>query len=282
LVFRIGHHPNNLHLTLASRWPGAFSTMKPEFVAYAEGRETGARLARGEFDISGTGSTPPILAKASGLPVVYAAASAPRPTNGAILISKTSDINAVADLKGKPIALVDGSFLSYLLAKQLEEIGLRLTDTIRQDMSPGESLAALRDNAVAAWVAMTPHLEQVLVSGEFTVLARCGTLIPNRSTFWTIENRGLTEATLEDFTGELKRLGREIANDPEKAAELLSTSGEEAERRAWTRVVSERNWQVDGADQALLREQQEEADTLFHHGDLDTKLTIYPVDKGDL
>ncbi|MDR6099968.1 sulfonate transport system substrate-binding protein [Agrobacterium larrymoorei] len=256
--------------------------MRPEFVAYDEGRETGARLAKGEFDISGTGSTPPILAKASGLPVIYAAASTPRPTNGAILVSKTSDISSVADLKGKPIALVDGSFLSYLLAKQLEDIGLRLTDIVRQDMSPNDSLAALRENSVAAWVAMTPHLEQVLVSGEFTVLARCGTLIPNRSTFWTIENRGLTKATLEDFTGELKHLGSQIAKDPEKAAELLSPFGEEAERRAWTRVVSERNWQVDAADQSLLREQQEEADTLFHHGDLDTKLTIYPVDEGDL
>lgn len=255
--------------------------MNPEFIAYAEGRETGARLAKGAFDISGTGSTPPILAKASGLPVIYAAASAPRPTNGAILISKTSKIRSVADLKGKPVALVDGSFLSYLLAKQLEEIGLRLTDTIRRDMPPGESLAALRENTVAAWVAMTPHLEQVLVSGEFTVLARCGTLIPNRSTFWTIEDRRLSSTILQDFTAELKRLGNEIASDPEKAAELLSTSGDEAERRAWTRVVSERNWQVDAADHLLLREQQEEADTLFHHGDLNTKLTIYPADEGD-
>ncbi|RWX81873.1 ABC transporter [Neorhizobium lilium] len=248
--------------------------MKPEFAAYTEGRETADRLTRGEFDIGGTGSTPPILAQAAGLSVTYAAASAPRPANGAILVSKASDIQSVGDLKGKPVALVDGSFLTYFLAKQLEEDGFRLTDVERRDIAPIASSEALRDGAVSAWVAMAPHLEQSLASGEFRVLANCGNLIPNRSQFWTIEARGLSAETLQDFAGELKLLGAQIAADPEKAAALLSAGGEEAERRAWTRVVSERNWQVITAGDALLREQQAEADTLYRHGDLVAQLTI--------
>lgn len=274
MVLRIGHHPNNLHLRLASLWPGALSSFKPEFVGYVEGRETARRLQDGEFDIGGTGSTPPILATASGLSVAYAGASAPRPTNGAIFVAKTSNIENIADLKGKPIALVDGSFLTYLLAKRLEEAGLTLGDVERLDIAPVPSRDALRDGTVAAWIAMAPHLEQSLVSGEFRVFAHCGDLIPNRSTFWTIKDRGLSGETLAAFAGELQRLGQQISADPEKAAALLSADGNEAERRAWTRIISERNWDVINADARLLREQQAEADTLFAHGDLTAKLTI--------
>ncbi len=274
MAFRIGHHPNNLHLHLASLWPGAFATMNPEFVLYHEGRDTAEKLVRGEFDIGGTGSTPPILAAASGLSVSYVAASAPRPANGAILVRKTSDIESVADLKGEAIALVDGSFLTYFLAKQLEESDLTLADIRRRDMAPGPSRDALKDGAVAAWIAMTPHLEQSLLSGEFRVLAHCGDLIPNRSLFWTIHERSLSRGVAIDFAAELERLGREITADPEKAASLLSKDGDETERRAWTRVVSGRNWQVGAVDAVLLREQQAEADTLFEHGDLPARLTI--------
>ena len=45
LAFRIGHHPNNLHLHLAALWPGAFASMNPEFIAYPEGRDTAEKLA---------------------------------------------------------------------------------------------------------------------------------------------------------------------------------------------------------------------------------------------
>ena len=274
MAFRIGHHPNNLHLRLAALWPGALASFKPEFVSYLEGRETADRLRNGEFDIGGTGSTPPILAAASGLSVAYAAASAPRPANGAVLVSKTSRIENIADLKDKPIALVDGSFLTYFLAKRLEEDGLRLTDVQRKDIAPLQSREALQDGTVAAWIAMAPHLEQSLASGEFRVLAHCGDLIPNRSVFWTIKDRGLSAETLEDFAGELQRLGQDITADPEKASALLSINGDDTERRAWTRIVSERNWQAIAADTSLLREQQAEADTLFAHGDLGIRLTI--------
>ncbi|QTG17191.1 ABC transporter substrate-binding protein (plasmid) [Agrobacterium tumefaciens] len=274
MAFRIGYHPINLHLRLASIWPGAFASFKPDFVSYVEGRETAKHLLSREFDIGGTGSTPPILAAASGISVVYAAASAPRPANGAVLVSKTSGIKSVADLKGKPVALVDGSFLTYFLAKRLEEAGLKLTDVGRRDIAPLASRDALQNGTVAAWIAMAPHLEQSLVSSEFIVLAHCGELIPNRSLFWTIKDCGLPSETLNEFANELQRLGQEITADPEKAAALLAANGGEADRRAWTRIVSERNWQVIAADERLLREQQAEADTLFTHGDLAAKLII--------
>ncbi|MEZ2223871.1 ABC transporter substrate-binding protein [Rhizobium sp. RCC_161_2] len=274
MALRIGFHPNNLHLSLASRWPGAFADFDPEFVPYQEGRETAAKLAAGIFDIGGTGSTPPILAAASGLSVTYVAGSSPRPANGAILVNRQSAIENLADLKGLAVALVDGSFLTYFLARSLEEAGFGLQDVHRHDLLPVPSRDALRSSAIDAWVAMAPHLEQSLSSGEFRVLAHCGATIPNRSTFWTIRERGLCADVIDGFASELARIGNEITSDQEKAAALLSENGTETERRAWTRVVNERDWRVVPAGDLILREQQAEADTLFRHKDLATRLEI--------
>jgi NitT/TauT family transport system substrate-binding protein/sulfonate transport system substrate-binding protein len=274
MALRIGFHPNNLHLSLASRWQGAFADLDPQFVAYSEGRDTAAKLKDGTFDIGGTGSTPPILAAAAGLSVIYAAGSAPRPANGAILVNRQSDIINIAQLEGRSVALVDGSFLTYFLAKSLEESGLQLPDVHRHDLLPVPSRDALKSGSIDAWVAMAPHLEQSLSSGEFRVLAHCGATIPNRSTFWTIRERGLSDDVIAAFAHELGRIGEEITADPEKAAAYLSENGTETERRAWTRVVSERDWRVIPANGRILREQQEEADTLFRHKDLAARIEI--------
>ena len=274
MTLKIGFHPNNLHLTLASRWPSAFARMNPQFVPYDEGRDTAALLRAGTIDIGGTGSTPPILAAACGTDVVYVAASSPRPANGAILVSRSSEIAAVADLEGASVGLVDGSFLTYFLARSIEEAGFALADVRRLDMAPASSREALKAGTIDAWVAMAPHLEQSLSSGEFRVLAHCGATIPNRSTFWTVRERGLGRAEITAITSELARIGAEIAQNPEKAAALLSENGTEIERRAWTRVVSERNWGIVAADATILREQQAEADTLFRHKDLASRLEI--------
>lgn len=275
MVIKIGYHPNNLHLRLAALWPGAFSDFNPVFVPYSEGRDTAHKLVTGEIDIGGTGSTPPIIASENDLAVIYIAASASRPTNGAILVEKTANVNCVADLKNKLIALVDGSFHTYFLAKSLENAGFELKDIQRLDILPDRSRELLRNGEIAAWVAMAPHLEQALLSDEFRVLLHCGTTIPNRSVFWTIKNRNLSEDILDNFARELSRISGEIISDPERAAALITTGADTNERRAWTRVISERNWQIIPSTPKLLHEQQEEADILLRHGAISKNVEIF-------
>lgn len=274
MVFKIGFHPNNLHLTLASRWPGAFAELNSEFIPYAEGRDTAKMLESGTIDIGGTGSTPPILAAESGLPVIYVAASAQRPANGAILVRKDSPIKTLADLKGLDIALVDGSFHTYFLAKSLEQVGLRLDDVKRHDLLASPSRDLLRSGEVRAWIAMAPHLEQALASGEFHPILHCGTTIPNRSVFWTIAQRKLPPDITQAFTQELTRISGEIIANPAQAAALLSKGSDDNERRAWTRVISERNWGILASGSTLLQEQQAEADILLRHDAISRKIDI--------
>ncbi|MBV9632403.1 MAG: ABC transporter substrate-binding protein [Xanthobacteraceae bacterium] len=266
---RIGVHPNNLHLTLAQHWPKAFADVDAEFVPYGEGRDTGPLLKRGQIDLGGTGSTPPLAAQVGGLDVQYIAASAPRPANGAILVAKGSSIRTIRDLRGCRIALLDGSFHTYLLAKVLEADGLLLKDVTRVELAPLPSAKALAQGEVGAWIAMAPHLDQALAAGTAEMLAPCGSTIPNRSLFWTLRRRALTPAVVGAFVTELARIGREITAAPERAARILvdaKLGGVDFE--TWRRALASRDWTIVAADASLIAEQQAEADTLYRHGDM--------------
>lgn len=264
---RIGVHPNNLHLRLAQLWPGAFAELDPIFVPYGEGRDTGALIHRGDIDFGGTGSTPPLEADARGLGVEYIAASAPRPANGAIFVRAESDISTVADLVGRRISLIDGSFHTYLLARSLEGHGLSLCDVERVESGTRDSLTELLERRVDAWVAMSPRLEKAIERSDLRLLVGCGAAIPNRSLFWTLRRTGLSAGELAAVAGELNRIGQEIGADPKAAARLLGAddrTGTDVD--IWERVVRSRDFTVGPIDAAVLAEQQEEADTLHRHG----------------
>jgi sulfonate transport system substrate-binding protein len=273
--FKVGVHPNNLHLFLAGRWDDAFGACDITFVSYPEGRDSARMLKDGLIDVCGTGSTPPIIAQANGLDVLYIAASAPRPANGGIVISPSSGIHGVEDLKGCRIALLDGSFHTYLLARVLETAGLRLPDVQRVELSPGASLRALGAGEVEAWVAMAPLLDQSLKAGKAKLLAACGDTIPNRSVFWTLRRRELPVDELDALVRSLIAFGEKISSQPGKAARLLADEGAgQADLAAWKKAVETRDWHIVPASAAIIAEQQAEADTLFRHGDLPEMLPL--------
>lgn len=274
-MLKIGVHPMNLHLRLAALWPGLFDRIGTEFVNYGEGRETGARIAAGELHVSGTGSTPPLISQAEGKPVVYLAASAPRPGNGALLVKPDSPVKTLSDLKGRRVALIDGSFHTYLLARSLEQAGLELKDVIRCEMSPAASRKALAAGTVDVWIAMAPLIEQTTGAGEARLLALCGSTIPNRSVFWTLADSGASDQALDAFVDGLITLGHHITAEPERAASLLAGPGAGAQDlAAWQGVIAGRDWTISPAGPALVAEQQEEADVLHGHGDFAAPLII--------
>jgi ABC-type nitrate/sulfonate/bicarbonate transport system substrate-binding protein len=275
MPLRIGTHPNNLHLTLAQHWPGAFSALDAQFVPYAEGRDTGRQLAEGHIDVGGTGSTPPITAQIAGLDVLYIAASAPRPANGGILVAKNSAIRSVKDLAGRKIALLDGSFHTYLLARVLETEGLSLKDVIRVERAPVPSRDALIAGKVDAWVAMAPLLDQAIADGGARMLVPCGATIPNRSMFWTLAQRNLAPETIEAFVKELARFAQAIAAEPDRAAQILAglkLGGVDV--AGWRKAMTGRDWSVVAADSAIIAEQQDEVDTLFRHADIPRRIEV--------
>jgi NitT/TauT family transport system substrate-binding protein/sulfonate transport system substrate-binding protein len=281
MPLRVGVHPSNLHLTLAQHWSGAFASLDVQFVSYAEGRDTGRQLVEGHIDIGGTGSTPPIISQVSGLDVLYLAASAPRPANGGILVAKNSAIRGVKDLAGKKVALLDGSFHTYLLARVLEAEGLSLRDVERVERAPVPSRDALIAGKVDAWVAMAPLLDQAIADGGARMLAPCGATIPNRSLFWTLARRNLKAETIEAFVMELSRLGEAIAVEPGRAAQILAgLKLGNVDIAGWRKAITGRDWSIVPANDAIVAEQQEEADTLFRHAEITRRIELAAATHG--
>lgn len=276
MALRLGAHPSNLHLTLARRHPELFTGLGVVWVDYPDGRSTGRLIADGAIDLGGTGSTPPILAQAEGLEVRYLAASPPRRGNGALLVMMGGSIATVADLRGRRIALIDGSFHTYLLARLLEGEGMSLRDVVRVDMAPDASGAALAGGAVDAWVAMEPHLTATLSAGSARALAADAGAIPNRSLFWTDAARAASCRTvIQEVLVRLAEVGRRIVDHPDDAAAFLVARGVGgAGAGSWSAALARRDWRLLPADAVIVAEQQAEADTLARHGDLAGRIRI--------
>ncbi|MCW2876609.1 MAG: sulfonate transporter substrate-binding protein [Sphaerisporangium sp.] len=94
---RIGVHNNNPSLFFLSRLDHVLDTFDEplELYFYADGTRTGDLLAEGAIDFGGTGSSPPLTAQAAGLPIVYAAASAPLPDDGGFVTGTGGPRDAV-------------------------------------------------------------------------------------------------------------------------------------------------------------------------------------------
>ncbi len=275
MALRVGVHPNNLHLTLAQHWKKPSSGNAITFVPYPEGRDTGQWLSEGRIDVGGTGSTPPIVSQVAGLDVLYVAASAPRPANGAILVNATSSITKLSDLTEKKIALLDGSFHTYLLARVLEQERLTLKDVKRIELQPLPSWQALDDGTVEAWIAMAPQLDQALATKRVRQLVPCGANIPNRSVFWTTGSRGLSQEQIQFFISYLADIGREISANIDKAAAILADLKiGNVDYAVWRKVLSTRDWTVVPASDDVIAEQQDEADTLFRHNELSRSIKV--------
>ncbi len=144
-------------------------------------------MAAGAVDIGSVGNAPPVFAAAGGDNLAIVGAFQANPHGSALLVPKNSPIHSVAQLKGKRIAVAQGSSADYHLLTVLKKAGLTVHDVTLDYLQPADGLAALASSHVDAWDIWSPFVEQaeaqdharLLVSGvgygspySFTVAAR--------------------------------------------------------------------------------------------------------------
>jgi sulfonate transport system substrate-binding protein len=81
----------------------------------------------------------------------------------ALLVPKGSPITSVAQLKGKRIAVAQGSSADYHLLTVLTKAGLSVHDVTLTYLQPAAGLAALSSGHVDAWDIWSPFIEQAEV-----------------------------------------------------------------------------------------------------------------------
>ncbi|WP_435971342.1 ABC transporter substrate-binding protein [Streptomyces sp. Qhu_M48] len=122
-------------------------------------------------DIGTVGNTPPVFAAGADSKISVVAATHSDSAGEAILVPKDSPLRTARDLKGRKVAVAQGSSAHFQLIASLAKAGLRLDDIQVTLLQPADALAAFTSGKVDAWAVWDPYTSQILLGGKGRVLA---------------------------------------------------------------------------------------------------------------
>ena len=160
------------------------------------------------FDICGVGNTPPVFAAGAGSKITVVAAWHGTSKGDAILVPDNSKLAGAQDLKGKSVAVAQGSSAHYQLVASLKQAGLSLSDVKVKYLQPADALAAFTSGKVDAWAVWDPYTSQILRAKQGRVLTT-GEGITNGLTFQVAAPAALKDpkkaAAIKDYLARLRR-----------------------------------------------------------------------------
>ncbi|MFI2204855.1 aliphatic sulfonate ABC transporter substrate-binding protein [Streptomyces sp. NPDC020192] len=159
-------------------------------------------------DIGGVGNTPPVFAAGAGSKISVVAAWHGTSKGDAILVPNDSKLTAPGRLKGRSIAVAQGSSAHYELIASLKAVGLSLADVKVKYLQPADALAAFTSGKVDAWAVWDPYTSQILRTRQGRVLTT-GEGITNGLTFQVAAPSALKDpkkaAVIKDYLARLRR-----------------------------------------------------------------------------
>jgi sulfonate transport system substrate-binding protein len=179
-----------------------------EWKSFTSGPPLLEALNAGAIDLGGVGNTPPLFAAAakSNLEVVAGATMGAK--GDTIVVPRDSDVRSVADLKGKKVAVAEGSSANYNLLAQLAKAGLKYSDISVQNLQPADALAAFSAGHVDAWAIWDPYTSQAELTAGARILVD-GSGLVNGMTFQAANPDSLddkaTAAAVEDYLTRLAK-----------------------------------------------------------------------------
>ena len=248
-----------------------------KWVEFPAGPQLLEGLNIGAVDVGYVGEAPPIFAQAAGAQFVYVGFDPASPRAEAILVTKDSPIRSVADLKGKKVALNKGSNVHYLLVKQLEKNGLKLSDIQPVYLAPADGRAAFESKNVDAWAIWDPFLAaaqkatgaRLLADGTPDVASNYQYYLAARD--FATRNPKVIEALFEDSVTRGIWLKKNLRQAAELIAPLQGLPVDVVE------LALQRNeFNVKPITPAIAADQQKIADTFF-----DLKLIPKAIKVGD-
>ena len=251
------------------------SGVKVEWTEFPGGPQLLEALNVGSIDIGHTGEAPPIFAQAAGAPLVYLAHEPASPASEGILVPKDSDIQSVADLKGRTVVLNKGSNVHYLLVKLLEKAGVDYQDIDVKYLPPADARAAFEKGSVDAWVIWDPFLAAAQTATGARLLAD-GTDVVSNHEFY-LASRPFAEKhpdIIETLLEEANNIDTWAKDNPTELAEMLSPQlGIDVE--SLELAAKRRTYGVQQIDEKLVEAQQQIADTFFALGLIPKEIDIH-------
>ena len=134
-----------------------------KFADFTSGPPILQALNAGSLDVGGVGNAPPVFAAAGGDQIAIVGALRNSVRDAGLLVPKVSSVTSVSQLKGKKIAVAQGSSADYHLLATLTAAGLTPHDVQLVYLQPAQGLAAFTSGSVAAWDIWPPFVEQAEV-----------------------------------------------------------------------------------------------------------------------
>jgi sulfonate transport system substrate-binding protein len=149
---------------------------KIQWSQFASGPPMLEAVSAGAVDIGEVGDTPPVFAAAANQKIKVVGAIRESGAGDSLLVPKGSPIKSVADLKGRTIAVAQGSSSNYTLVALLLRAGLKLSDVHLSYLQPSDALAAFTSGKINAWAVWDPYTAtaeqngaRILTTGENVV-----------------------------------------------------------------------------------------------------------------
>ena len=228
----------------------------------------------GSIDFGDVGEAPPIFAQAAGAPLVYAAATVPRPRLEGLLVPKDAKIQSVAELKGKRIALNKGSNVHYMLVQLLRKNGLQYSDVTPIFLPPPDARAAFEKGAVDAWAIWDPFLAAAQKTLDARLLADASGVANNRQYYFSSRDYASKNPdVLKIAIAEIDAIDSWVgANKAAAAAELSQVLG--LEKRITELYIGRVAFGTKVVNADILAEQQAIADTFLELQLIPKKLNL--------
>jgi sulfonate transport system substrate-binding protein len=231
-------------------------------------------------DIGGVGNTPPVFAAGAKSRITVVAAWHGTSKGDAILVPNDSKLTKTTQLKGRSVAVAQGSSAHYQLVASLEKAGLKFGDIKVKYLQPADALAAFTSGKVDAWAVWDPYTSQVLKAQQGRVLTT-GDGITNGLTFQVAAPTALADkkksAAIKDYLERLRRAYTWVYSHEEEWAKVWAKDTGLPEDVALAAVKRTYTTRVPVAvDEQLIASEQEIADTF-------TELKLIPnkVDFGE-
>ncbi|MER5203344.1 ABC transporter substrate-binding protein [Streptomyces sp. NPDC002825] len=174
-------------------------------------------------DFGSVGNTPPVFGAGAGSKITVVASTRGDSAGEALLVPKDSPLRTARDLKGKTVAVAQGSSAHFQLIASLRKAGLELSDVRVSLLQPADALAAFTSGKVDAWAVWDPYTSQVLLSGKGRILTD-GRGLVNGLGFQVAAPSALADKekaqAIGDFVERLRRAQGWVFDHPEEWAKV--------------------------------------------------------------
>ncbi|UXX92291.1 ABC transporter substrate-binding protein [Streptomyces sp. AD2-2] len=216
-------------------------------------------------DIGGVGNTPPVFAAGANSKIKVVAAWHGTSDGDAVLVPKDSKLSRPQQLKGKSIAVAQGSSAHFQLIASLKAAGLSLSDVKVKYLQPADALAAFTSGKVDAWAVWDPYTSQVLQAKQGRILTS-GAGVTNGLSFQVAAPGALADkkkaAAIKDYLDRLRRAQTWVFTHQEEWAKVWAKDTGLPYEVALASVKRTNSTRVSVAvDKPLIASEQQIADT---------------------